>query len=310
MKIDVIIPTYRPGKKFLELMKRLSAQSVKADRIIIMNTEEKYFDGFLYGTEFARTYPEAEIHHLSKREFDHGGTRDIAAVRSDADLFLCMTQDAVPADGHLIERLRDAVCQAEDIAVAYARQLAEMGCSEIERYGRSFNYPEQSCVKGKEQLETLGIKTYFCSNVCAIYKRDIFCAIGGFEKHTIFNEDMIYAAKAVKAGYRIAYAADACVYHSHNYTPKEQFHRNFDNGVSQAQHPEIFSQISSESEGVRMVKKTIGHLCRVKKPWLIPRLIVDCGARYAGFFLGKHYRSLPAGMVLRCSSNRDYWKRK
>ena len=46
MKIDVIIPTYRPGKKFLELMKRLSEQTVKADRIIIMNTEEKYFDGF------------------------------------------------------------------------------------------------------------------------------------------------------------------------------------------------------------------------------------------------------------------------
>ena len=65
MKIDVIIPTYRPGKKFLELMKRLSEQTVKADRIIIMNTEEKYFDGFLYGTDFAREYPEAEVHHLS-----------------------------------------------------------------------------------------------------------------------------------------------------------------------------------------------------------------------------------------------------
>ena len=40
MKIDVIIPTYRPGRKFLELMKRLTSQSVKADRIIIMTTAE------------------------------------------------------------------------------------------------------------------------------------------------------------------------------------------------------------------------------------------------------------------------------
>ena len=54
MKIDVIIPTYRPGRKFLELMKRLTSQSVKADRIIIMNTEEKYFDGLLYGTRRLR----------------------------------------------------------------------------------------------------------------------------------------------------------------------------------------------------------------------------------------------------------------
>ena len=310
MKIDVIIPTYRPGRKFLELMKRLTSQSVKADRIIIMNTEEKYFDGLLYGTDFAREYPEAEVHHLSKREYDHGGTRDIAASKSSADLFLCMTDDAVPADDCLIERLRDALCQAEDIAVAYARQLPGKESGEIERYTRSVNYPEESCIKGQQQLKTMGIKTYFCSNVCAMYRGDVFRKLGGFEKHTIFNEDMIYAARAVKAGWRIAYAADAHVYHSHNYTAKEQFHRNFDNGVSQAQHPEIFAGVSSEAEGVKLVKKTISHLCGIGKPWLVPGLIADCGARYLGFFLGRHYRKLPAGLVLRCSLNRDYWKKK
>ncbi|HJC23089.1 MAG TPA: glycosyltransferase [Candidatus Eisenbergiella merdavium] len=310
MKIDVIIPTYRPGKKFLELMKRLSGQSVKADRIIIMNTEEKYFDGFLHGTDFARRYPEAEVHHLSKREFDHGGTRDLAAAKSSADLFVCMTDDAVPADDFLIERLRDALCQDKDIAVAYARQLTDESSGEIERYTRAFNYPEESRVKGQEQLSELGIKTYFCSNVCAMYRKDVFRSLGGFEKHTIFNEDMIYAAKAVKAGWKIAYAADACVYHSHSYKVKEQFRRNFDNGVSQAQHPEIFSVVSSESEGMRMVKKTVAHLCGIGKPWMVLRLVADCGARYLGFFLGKHYRSLPAGMVLRCSMNRDFWKKR
>ena len=310
MKIDVIIPTYRPGKKFLELMKRLSEQTVKADRIIIMNTEEKYFDGFLYGTDFAREYPQAEVHHLSKREYDHGGTRDRAAGKSSAELFLCMTDDAVPADERLIERLRDALCQAEDIAVAYARQLPGKDSGEIERYTRAFNYPQESCVKGQEQLETMGIKTYFCSNVCAMYRKDVFRKLGGFEKHTIFNEDMIYAAKAVKAGYRIAYAAEARVYHSHNYTAGEQFHRNFDNGVSQAQHPEVFSGVSSESEGIKMIKKTMAHLWKNRKPWLMLRFAADCAARYLGFFLGKHYRSLPAGLVIRCSMNRDYWKRR
>ena len=32
--------------------------------------------------------------------------------------------------------------------------------------------------------------------------------------HTIFNEDMIYAAGVIQAGYAIAYAADAKVIHS------------------------------------------------------------------------------------------------
>lgn len=42
--------------------------------------------------------------------------------------------------------------------------------------------------------------------------------------------------------------------HSHNYSVKQQFHRNFDLAVSQTAHPEIFEQVSSEAEGMRLVK--------------------------------------------------------
>ena len=74
MKIDVIIPVYKPEKRFLELISRLEKQTLKPNRIIIMNTEEKYFEALLYGTDFAREHPNAEVHHLSKWEFNHGGT--------------------------------------------------------------------------------------------------------------------------------------------------------------------------------------------------------------------------------------------
>lgn len=76
--------------------------------------------------------------------------------------------------------------------------------------------------------------------MCAAYKKEVFRKLGGFERHVNFNEDMLFAAKAVQAGWKIAYCAGAKVYHCHNYTCAEQFHRNFDNGVSQAQHPEVF----------------------------------------------------------------------
>ncbi len=33
----------------------------------------------------------------------------------------------------------------------------------LEKYTRSFNYPEQSCLKTEKDVETRGIKTYFCS---------------------------------------------------------------------------------------------------------------------------------------------------
>ena len=66
MKVDVIIPTYKPDKGFPEMIKRLEKQTLKPNRIIIMNTEEKYFEKLLYGTDFAREHPLVEVHHLSK----------------------------------------------------------------------------------------------------------------------------------------------------------------------------------------------------------------------------------------------------
>lgn len=59
---------------------------------------------------------------------------------------------------------------------------------------------------------------------------------------------MIYAGRLIQEGYAVAYAADAKVIHSHNYSCMQQFHRNFDLGVSQAEHPEIFAGVPSEEK--------------------------------------------------------------
>ena len=190
----------------------------------------------------------------------------------------------------------------------YARQLPREDCAPVECYTREFNYPAQSRIKSAEDLKTLGIKTFFCSNVCAAYRRDIYEELGGFVKHTIFNEDMIYAAKAVEAGYAIAYAADARVVHSHNYTNGQQFHRNFDLGVSQAEHPEVFAAYPSESEGKRMVKDVTAYLRDHHMSGRLPHFYIQCACKYAGYLLGKNYRRLPGKWVLAFTSNKEYWK--
>lgn len=305
-KIDIIIPVYKPDHKFLTLIDRLEHQSVPVNRIIVINTEQKYFDRLLYGTSYLKEYHNIVVKHISKREFDHGKTRNRGVQCSDADYFVMMTQDAVPADEFMVEQLLKPL-HSENIAVAYARQLADEDCSEAEKYTRSFNYSDQSGIKTKADLERLGIKTFFCSNVCAAYDRKVFDALGGFVKHTIFNEDMIYAAKAVEEGYGIAYAAEAQVFHSHDYSCREQFHRNFDLGVSQAQHPEVFAAYPSESEGMRLVRQTVHHLKTKGLKRQIPRFIVQSGFRYIGYILGKHYGFFPMKVVVAMSSNKDYW---
>lgn len=303
IKVDVIIPVYHPGKEFSVLLERLTEQTVVIHRIIAMNTEENYWN-----KELEQKYPLLEVHHLKKSEFDHGGTRAWAAELSDAEIMVFMTQDAVPADRNLIENLVKALEKEKMIVAAYARQLPNEMCSFVERYTRSFNYPEKSYVRTQRDLSLYGIKTFFCSNVCAAYKKEIYQKLGGFVRKAIFNEDMIYAGRLIQEGYAVAYAADAKVIHSHNYSCMQQFHRNFDLGVSQAEHPEIFEGVPSEGEGIKLVKKTINYLIKKRKIWLIPGVILQSGCKYAGYLSGKNYRKLPKKVILWCTMNREYWK--
>ena len=302
MEVDVLIPVYRPDGKLTELLKRLKMQNYPIHRVILMNTEEKHFPAELTGI-----WDRVEVYHLAKEEFDHGGTRDRGVRMSTADLVVCMTQDAMPADETLIEELVKPFDDPE-VWAAYARQLPNEDCREVEKYTRSFNYPEQSMVKTKEDLNRLGIKTFFCSNVCAAWRREKYLELGGFVKHTIFNEDMILAGTMIKQGGKIAYCAKAKVIHSHNYSAFQQFHRNFDLAVSQTMYPEVFGGIRSESEGIKLVKKSLSYCIKIGKPWLMIQVVTQSAGKFLGYKMGQQYKSLPMWLILRCTMSPSFWR--
>ncbi len=310
MSVDVIIPVYRPDEGFLTLLAMLEKQTQCPHKIIIMNTEQHYWDAFWNDHPHDRIPENLEVHHLSKQEFDHGATRRAGANHSHAEFILYMTQDAIPENEHLIEELLKPLSQDDSIAAAYARQLPKQDAGVIECYTRQFNYPDGDLVKRKADVERLGIKAYFCSNVCAVYRRSIYDALGGFVQSAIFNEDMIYAYACIEAGYGIAYASGARVLHSHNYSNHQQFIRNFDLGVSQAEHPEIFDAVPSGSEGIRLVKTTAAYLRKSGQSGLIPKLIVGSAYKYLGYRMGKRYQKLSHRRILKYTMNKEYWYRK
>ena len=304
--IDVIIPTYKPDEKLLAIISKLREQTIMPSRIVLVNTEQKYLDNLLRGRKYDNYGKYFEVKNISLREFDHGGTRNEGARGSSADFLLFMTMDACPADNMLMEKMLKAF-DDEKIAAVYARQLPNEDASIGERFSRSYNYPEESCIKSAEDKERLGIKTYFCSNACAMYRRDVFERLGGFPKDMIFNEDMVFAHTLVENGYSIAYAADAAVYHSHNYTNMQQFHRNFDLAVSQAMHPEVFADVSSESEGKSYAKEAFRYFRQEGKTLYFIPFSLTCAFRLAGYKLGKNYRKLSKRQILRCTNSKVYF---
>ena len=228
--VDVIIPTYKPDNKFLVSIKRLLAQTVAPGKIIIINTDKNIWDKT--GIEeklkalFEESNTELILEHIEKQDFDHGATRNFGVSKSKAEYFVCMTQDAVCFDKKTIEYLLRGMDKS--IKMTYARQVPDKNANKIEKFTRKFNYPAESMIKSFNERQTLGIKTYFASNVCAAYEREIFDALGRFDTGQILNEDMLFAYKLIENGYFIKYEAWAKVVHSHNYTGVAQFKRKLD----------------------------------------------------------------------------------
>lgn len=317
---DVIIPVYKADKRLERIVEMLLQQTIRPAKIILMNTEA---EGFTAGdlkkrvekaaakNDSSRSVPvEVRIARVQKKDYDHGGTRNLAVRQySDAEFFLCMTQDAVPADIFLIERLLQCFSDGQ-AGAAYARQIADGTADFTEQYLRLHNYPSVSVKKTKEDKERLGIKTYMISNVCAMYRRSRYDALGGFVTDTIFNEDMIFGAALIEAGDAIVYCAPARVYHTHRYGLKTQFRRSFDLAVSQKDYPEVFRQAGSEREGLRYVKGGAEYCISQKRYRDLAGFLADAAARYAGYFCGKHYRLLPERAVTAFTLQPEYWQKK
>ncbi len=307
VQVDVIIPTYRPTDTFLQLLKALAMQTLVPQNVIVINTNQDALEACIRVDDMLRQYPFVRLIHITERDFDHAATRRYALEHSEAPFFVMMTQDALPANHLLLETLWKALERQPDAAAAYARQLPRKGASEEEAFERYFNYPPQSRRQTKEQITTYGFKTFYCSDVCAMYRRSLYEKNGGFPQRAIFNEDVLFASAAIRNGYSILYEAQAKVIHSHGYTCMQLLRRSFDQGVSQAMNKETFARVPQEGEGMRLVKTCTIHLVRKGKLLRIPYFYLKCAIRLLGYYLGKGYRKLPRRCNRWLSMNKTFF---
>lgn len=303
MTVDVIIPTCNPGEKLQLLLGNLEHQTVKPNKVFLLNTITDTCNVDVFNTTY-KISNNIEIRHLEKKEFDHASTRNEGARLSVADYILFFTQDAIPANNRLIENLLTHL--DENVVVSFGRQIGDQD-NPIEFLSRGFNYPTTSHIKSEKDKKKMGIKVIFCSNVCAMYKRDTFWELDGFNDHNIFNEDMLFAYKVIKAGYSIAYEANATVNHSHDYDCKKVFQRFFDQGVSQKDNEKLFKEFSSLGEGSKQAKYIIGELWKKHDLKNISTFVMQSISKVCGYMLGKHYHLLPNSLCKKFSHNKSYF---
>lgn len=284
MRISVIIPTLNAEKDMPSLLQALRTQTLQPEEILIVDSESA--DQTVSIAEGAASVLPVRVLSEKRAEFDHGKTRDWALRESVGDTVVFLTQDAVPADGHFLEYLVRPLAE-EKVAVVTGRQLPKADATPMEKLIRTFNYPAESHIRSEADVPEMGIKTFFCSDVCAAYNRQIYEELDGFVYPLKTNEDMFFAAQAIRGGYRVAYAAEAKVLHSHNLSLKEQYERNRIQGYEIERHRDLLGNVSKVSEGVRLARFVSGGLLKQGRVLSFARFGLDCFARLFGSRAGR-----------------------
>ena len=303
MDISVIIPTRNAGKYLNISLDLLNKQSIAVNEILVIDTESR--DDTL---EICKQYSNINVIQVKQSEFNHGTTRNIAAKHSKGKYLIFLTQDAIPQNEKFIENLLKPF-ENSQVAAIYGRQIARNDATPMERFSRHFNYPEEDTTKSKKDLEVLGIKAFFFTNVCSAFRREDFDNIGGFQNDIILNEDMIIASKLILSGKLISYASTATVIHSHSYTFRQQFGRYFDIGVSLKMNRYILEYSKVEKEGNKFLIEAIKFFVKSLKLNCAVKIVIESIFKFAGFKLGLNYNLFSKSMVRDFSMHKNYWDR-
>jgi rhamnosyltransferase len=283
--VSVIIPTLNAESKLEQILLMLNRQTISLEVVIIDSSSTD-------NTGVIAENLNAKVISIEKKDFNHGATRNKAAFEAEGSIIVFMTQDALPLDKYCVENLIKPL-EAESMAATYGRQIAAEEAMPIEKFARLYNYPEVPIIKGKEQIEEIGIKTFFFSNVFSAIRRKEFEEIGGFPENVLMFEDMLFAAKLIERGYKIAYVPEAKVIHSHDYSLMEQLRRYYQAGVSFQRNPWFMCYAGSSKEGITFLKEEIKFLFKQKKYLWVLYAIFEAISKYAGYKLGLNNNKFP-----------------
>lgn len=283
-RFGLIIPTLNAGEQFRTLLKQIAAQSLPTQKLVV---DSQSSDGT---ARLAKSFG-VEVLTIPRKTFNHGATRQLAlehlAGRSPLDAVIFLTQDVLLRDDDSLAKLVKIFDADSTVGLSYGRQLPHANATEEAKFLRAFNYPATSQLRALDDRKIFGLKTAFASNSFAAYRLTALKEVGGFPSHVPLCEDMFVAAKMLLGGWKIFYAAEAEVFHSHNFTAAQEFRRYVDIGKFHAREPWIRGTFgSAEGAGKKFVLMKLAALAK-KNPLNCVGAVFRDAAKFFGYRLGR-----------------------
>lgn len=279
MNIDIICPLYNAEKYIRNLHKSLEMQkgvTINKYRYIVTKGTDN--------TEQILQELKIDYELIKPEEFSHALTREKEAMKSNADILVFITQDIIIKDEYWLYNLVKDI-EKNECEACYSKQICTNNT--IEKYTREKNYPEESFVVTKKDINKLGLRTFFFSDASSAIKKDVFLELKGYDgKKLPINEDMYIAYKLIMNNYRIKYCAESKVIHSHRFTLKQIYKRYYDTGKFFKENSYL-DNFKTNKTGGNLALYILKRAIQDKNVNVLINFIPNMSARFLGMKKGK-----------------------
>lgn len=278
---SVLIPTRNPGTQIRQVLEVIFAQRVDFDfEVVIVDSTSCASD-----VDLMRSFP-IQLQQIAPREFGHGRTRNHLASLARGRVLLYLSQDAEPVGTDWMRTLLDPL-EADTVAGCYAQQIPRADADPLIRFFLSRTYSSCPARRRVAHGESVRIDEIFFSNVSSAIRRDVWEQFP-FRNDVVMSEDQYWAHDVLRGGYDVVYHPAAKVYHSHNYSLRTLFRRNWDSGASLrglvADSPGAIAR-----RGVGYVAGQAAFLVRERRPHWLPYMLAYEATKAVGFSMGMRF---------------------
>jgi glycosyltransferase involved in cell wall biosynthesis len=233
-RASVAIPVLNGARYLDEVLTAVRAQEGDHEvEIVIVDSGST--DG---SVEIARRHG-ALVHAVDKRDFSHGGTRNLLMQVASGDHVAFLTQDATPASPRWLAALLEGFEQAADVAAVFGPHeprpdASHMIKSEMERHFAEWGDGGRRIDVQRLDRTPRGLAAYREFPGALTFLSDVNCAIARWAWERVpyrevpYAEDQLLGRELIEAGYAKVFHPDARVLHSHDYPPAQFFKRYFD----------------------------------------------------------------------------------
>jgi GT2 family glycosyltransferase len=304
-RVSVLMPLMDAGEALRRIVPRLLDQDAAAELEIVGVDSASRDDTIAVLEEFGGT-----AISIDSSEFDHGLTRNLLAEHATGDVLVFLNGRSLPCDDQWLAPLLADLDSDPAIAGVSSRVLPYPDADRLSRRDGEIDpsgSPQRSVKRVDEwstyesmDIEERRILLNF-HTVSAAVRAEVMHRFP-FRSVRAMGEDLLWAREVIEAGMALVHEPESKVYHSHEYTLRDWFMRNVDDGI--ANH-EINGRFLSDEDADALVRGMIAGDWRYLREELdgaeLERWQIQAAlrrtAQVAGQWLGVRYTEYPDAAI-------------